>query len=63
VILGKYKNESKYHTNGREITGIKVSITLMVRIYRNESKYLTNGKEIHFHVILTFVAVFSLPLV
>jgi hypothetical protein len=43
---GKYKNESKYHTNGREITGIKVSITLMVRIYRNESKYLTNGKEI-----------------
>ena len=45
-MVGKYKYESKYHTNGRENTGIKESITLMVRIYRNESKYLTNGKEI-----------------
>jgi hypothetical protein len=45
-MVGKYSDQSMYHTNGRENTGIKVSITLMIRIYRNESKYLTNGKEI-----------------
>ena len=29
-MVGKYRNESKYHTNDRENTGTKVNITLMV---------------------------------
>jgi hypothetical protein len=45
-MAGKYRNESKHRINGRENTGTKVNITLMVRKYRNESKYHTNGKEI-----------------
>jgi hypothetical protein len=43
---GKYRNESKFHTNGRENKGNKVNITLMVGKYRNKSKYHTNGREI-----------------
>jgi hypothetical protein len=31
-MVGKYRNESNYHTNGSE--------------NRNESKYHTNGREI-----------------
>ena len=46
-MVGKYRNESKYHTNDSENTGTKVSITLMLVQYRNESKYHTNGQEIH----------------
>ena len=42
----KYRNENKYHTNGRENTGTKVNITLMVWKYRNKSNYHTNGREI-----------------
>ena len=45
-MVGKNRNESKYHTNGRENTGTKVNITLMVWKYRNKSKYLINGREI-----------------
>ena len=45
-MVGKYRNQSKYHTNGRENTGTKVNITLMGGKYRNESKYHTNGREI-----------------
>ena len=45
-MIGKYRNESKYYTNGRENTRTRVSITLMVGQYRNESKYCTNGKKI-----------------
>jgi hypothetical protein len=30
VMVGKYRNESKDFTNGRENTGTKVNITLMV---------------------------------
>jgi hypothetical protein len=43
---GKYRNESKFHTNGRENKGTKVNITLMVEKYMNKSKYHTNGREI-----------------
>jgi hypothetical protein len=59
LIVGKYSNESKYHTNGRKNTGTKVNITLilgkyrnkcnitlMVGKYRNKSKYHTIGREI-----------------
>ena len=45
-MVGKYNNESKHHTNGRENTGTKVNITLLVGRYRNENKYHTNGREI-----------------
>ena len=45
-MAGIYRNENKYHTNGRENTGTKVNITLMVWKYRNKSKYLINGREI-----------------
>jgi hypothetical protein len=44
-LVGKYRNESKYHTNCRENTGTKVSTPPMVGKYRNESKYHTNGTE------------------
>ena len=29
-MVGKYRNESKYHTNGKGIQGKKASIILMV---------------------------------
>jgi hypothetical protein len=58
-MVGKYRNESKYHTNGRENTVTKVNITLMVGTYRNKcnitlmvgkyrnkSKHHTIGREI-----------------
>ena len=45
-MVGKYRNENKHHTNGKENTRTKVSITLMVGKYRNESKHRTNGKKI-----------------
>ena len=45
-MVGKYRNQSKYHTNGRENTVTKVNITLMVEKYKNESKHHTNGKVI-----------------
>ena len=45
-MVGKYRKESKHHTNGRENRGTRVSITLIVGKYRKESKYHTNGKEI-----------------
>ena len=45
-MVGKYRNESKYHTNDRENTVTKVNITLMVWKYRKKSKYLINGREI-----------------
>jgi hypothetical protein len=45
-MVRKYRKESKLQTNGRENTGTKVNITLMIEKYRNES------------VILTFVPVF-----
>ena len=58
LIVGKYSNESKYHTNGRKNTGTKVNITLMVGKYRNKcnitlmvgkyrnkSKYHTIGRK------------------
>jgi hypothetical protein len=51
-MVGKYRNESKYHTNGRENTGTKVNIILMVGKYRNKSniklmvgKYIKKGKH------------------
>jgi hypothetical protein len=44
-MAGKYRNESKHRINGRENTGTKVNITLMVWKYRNESKFHTNGRE------------------
>ena len=46
LMVWKYRNESKFHTNGRENTGTKVNITLMVEKYRSKSKYHTNGREI-----------------
>ena len=45
-MVGKYRNESKHRTNGRENTGTKLNITLMVWKYRKKTKYLINGKEI-----------------
>ena len=58
-MAGKYRNESKHRINGRENTGTKVNITLMVWKYRNEvsitlvvtkyrnkRKYHTNGRKI-----------------
>jgi hypothetical protein len=45
-MVGKYRKESKHHSNGRENTGTKVNITLMVGKYRNKSKYHTNGWKI-----------------
>ena len=46
LMVRKYRNESKFQTNGRENTGTKVNITLMIWKYRNDSKYHTNGWEI-----------------
>ena len=40
----KYRNESKYHTNGKEIQERK-NHTIEGK-YRNESKYRTIGREI-----------------
>jgi hypothetical protein len=45
-MVWNYRNKSKHHTNGRENTGTKVNITLLVGRYRNENKYHTNGREI-----------------
>ena len=45
-MVGQYRIEIKYHTNGRENTRKKVSITLMAGKYRNENKFNTNGRQI-----------------
>ena len=44
-MVGQYRNESRYHTNGREIQERKQNQT-NGREYRNESKHHTNGREI-----------------
>ena len=45
-MVGQYRNESRYHTNGREIQERKQMIKLMVGKYRNKTKNHTNGREI-----------------
>jgi hypothetical protein len=44
-VVRKYRNKSKYHTNGREIQE-RNKIKLMVGKYRNKTKNHTNGREI-----------------
>jgi hypothetical protein len=44
-FVSVFPYESKHRINGRENTGTKVNITLMLWKYRNESKFHTNGRE------------------
>jgi hypothetical protein len=61
-MVRKYRNESKHRINGRENTGTKVNITLMVWKYRNESKFHTNGRENKGTYDTYFYSCISLPL-
>ena len=44
-MVGQYRYETRYHTNGREIQERNKN-KLMVGKYRNKTKNHTNGREI-----------------